>query len=196
MPFRLKPATTKITHVSSARNSGIAIRDVIGKLMNGVISNVFPINMKMNNAIKYGKYLFYKDYMEVSLRTLTFIFIFTMIPCSWGAQAPVKNQGQLLQWNFKAFSELEEPLIQKVLGSRGGKNYLGLHTLSRDKELSLDEVDVVLYDIGLFSILLKYSDNKRIQFIRDFQKRSYQQLQNQYSSLGIDKLNRLYRLFN
>jgi len=42
----LKPRNTKITQVRSAIKAGSAIREVIGKLMNGVTSNRLPTRMK------------------------------------------------------------------------------------------------------------------------------------------------------
>jgi hypothetical protein len=40
-----------------ARKPGMAIRDVIGKLMKGVTSNKFPTRMKRKMDSRYGKYL-------------------------------------------------------------------------------------------------------------------------------------------
>ncbi len=50
MPFLANPTTTKITHVTTDKKMGIAMREVIGKLMNGVTSKKLPTSTKRKRA--------------------------------------------------------------------------------------------------------------------------------------------------
>ncbi len=107
----------------------------------------------------------------------------------------LKDQVALPQWSYQAFHPEDKAIIEQVLKSEGNRQLIKVNSLPRDAQLVIDDVDAILYDCGLFSILKESDILERMMLVKQAQVGSLSQLLRKYPDLDQEKLKHLYGLF-
>ncbi len=99
-------------------------------------------------------------------------------------------------WEYQAFHPRDVSIIEKVLKSEGSRRMIEVHSIVENKAPSLDEVDAILYDVGLLEFLKSADPLEREMLIRQAQVGSLQDLIKRYPLLAKDKLKYIHQLFH
>ena len=112
-------------------------------------------------------------------------------------QKGAKTQMGDLKWHYQAFNTKDAETIAKVLEGKGGEFIFKTTDLSGRSHVSLEEADVLLYDIGLGDYIKKHDPLDREMLVRKAQiSESYNELHKKYQTLNSEKLRKLYGLFH
>ena len=99
-------------------------------------------------------------------------------------------------WEYQAFHPKNKLIIEKVLKSEGSRRLIEVHSIQENKAPSLDEVDAILYDVGLLEFLKSADPLEREMLIRQAQVGSLRDLIQRYPLLEKDKLKYIHQLFH
>lgn len=99
-------------------------------------------------------------------------------------------------WEYQAFHPKDKSIIEKVLKSEGSRRMIEVNSIQANKAPSLDEVDAILYDIGLLEFLKSADPLEREMLIRQAQVGGLQDLLKKYPKLSKEKLRHIHELFH
>ncbi len=107
----------------------------------------------------------------------------------------LRNKLNFAQWSYQAFSPEDKSTIEEVLKSDGGMYLIKVNSIAPEAKLTLDDVDTILYDCGLFDVLENKDELYRMMLVNQAKIGPFSKLARKYKDRDQLKLRKLYDLF-